>query len=393
VNTSSRSRRSAATLRSAAVILVAGAVAIGAAACSSTTAASTGSSGTTSSTAGIAAATAELAKYTGIPKFTAPGASIDISALKGKTIYSIVQSASNPFLSVTEAAEKNLAEKYGVNFVEYSTQGTTAEWIRGINQAVAAKADAILVNGLDPRLVAPQIKAAKAAGIPVVSAQFFDLSQASQIPSDLAGSRSDDFTLAAKLQADWVIKETKGKADVVVVENEEQLSTLAMIKSLKAEFAANCSGCTVKFINVPSAQWATNIQSEVQSALVADPKINYVIPIYDPMVQFVTPAITAAGLTSSVHIATFNGTPAGLTNLEDKGAVTMDIGENLDWLAYANLDELFRGMLGKKLVPDEKTALRVFTTDNVSDTGTPPAFNKGFGTSYVAGYQKLWGVN
>jgi ribose transport system substrate-binding protein len=373
--------------------IVAGLLAVGVSACATDTPASSSTKSAASSATGVAAASAELAKYTSVPTFQAPGPSIDISSLKGKTIYSVVQSASNPFLSVTEAAEKKLAESYGINFVEYSTQGTTAEWARGINEAVTAKAAAILVNGLDPRLVEPQIKAAKAAGIPVVSAQFFDLQQADQIPSYLAGSRSDNFTLAAKLQADWVIKQTDGKADAVVVENEEQLSTLAMIKELKAEFAKNCSGCSIKFINVPSSQWATNIQSQVQSALVSDPNVNYVIPIYDPMTQFVVPAITAAGKTSSVHIATFNGTPAALTMLQNGNVVTMDIGENLDWLAYANLDQLFRAMLGKPLLSDEKTALRVFTKDNVGETGTPPAFNKGFGDSYIAGYEKLWGVN
>lgn len=385
-------------MRLLAAVATVSALALGLSACTTAAATSTSTGTATSSSGassapGVAAASAELAKYTGIPTFQAPGPSIDISSLKGKTIYSVVQSASNPFLSVTEAAEKQLAESYGINFVEYSTQGTTAEWARGIQAAVTAKAAAILVNGLDPRLVAPQIAAAKAAGIPVVSAQFFDLNQASQVPADLAGSRSDNFTEAAKLEADWAIKETNGKADVVVVENEEQLSTIAMIDSIKAEFAANCPGCGLKFINVPSSQWATNIQSEVQSALVADPNVNFIIPIYDPMTQFVMPAITAAGKTSSIHIATFNGTPGALTMLQKGPTVTMDIGENLDWLAYANLDELFRAMLGKPLVADENTALRVFTSATVGDTGNPPAFNKGFGTSYIAGYQKLWGVN
>ncbi len=135
----------------------------------------------------------------------------------------------------------------------------------------------------------------------------------------------------------------------------------------------------------------TKIQSEVQSSLVSDPKINYVIPIYDPMTQFVVPAITAAGKTTSVHIATFNGTPAALTMLEQGPIVKMDIGENLEWLAYANLDEAFRAMLSKPTVANESTALRVFTAENVKDTGTPPAFNTGFGDSYVTGYAALWG--
>jgi ribose transport system substrate-binding protein len=50
-------------------------------------------------------------------------------------------------------------------------------------------------------------------------------------------------------------------------------------------------------------------------------------------------------------------------------------------------------MLGQPPLADEKTALRVFTTDNIADTGNPPAFNKGFGTAYTTGYATLWGAS
>jgi ribose transport system substrate-binding protein len=370
-------------------------VALTASACSSSSSSSstTKTAATGTQSASTAAAAAELAKYTGIPAFSAPGPSIDVSKLKGKTIYGIAQSAAIPFLSATEAAEAKIASRLGIKFVEYPTQGTPAEWIRGINQATAQRSGAILLNALDPRLVAPQVSAAKAAGIPVVSAQFYDVSQSSQVPSTLAGSRGDDFTEAAKLEADWTIKDTGGKADVVVIENTEQLSTVAMLTAMKAEFAANCPACKVKYINVPSADWATRIQPEVQSSIVSDPNINYVIPIYDPMTQFVVPAITATGKTGKIHVATFNGTPSALKMLESGDVVRMDIGENLDWLASANMDELFRGMLGVPTVANEKTALRVFTKSTVGETGNPPAYNLGFGQAYSAGYDKLWGVS
>lgn len=346
-----------------------------------------------SSEAGIAAARAQLAAFSALPAFTAPGDPIDITALKGKTIYAIAQSSSNPFVAQADASAKQIAESYGIQWVEYSTQGTTAEWARGITTAIDAKAGAILLNALDPRLVGPQVQAAKDAGIPVISAQFFDLGQSSEVPAALAGTRSDDFTQAAKLEADQAIVSTNGQADVVVVGNTEQLSTQAMFDAITAEFAQNCPACQVKFVNVPSADWATKIQSEVQSALVTDPNVNWVIPVYDPMTQFVLPAITASSKTDSVHISTFNGTPAALKMLADGPTVTMDVGENLEWLAYANLDQLFRAMLGEPTLDNEHTALRVFTTENVADTGNPPAFNTGFGDSYVSGYQKLWGVD
>jgi ribose transport system substrate-binding protein len=362
---------------------------------SGSAAASSGSSGAAASDAAGSAATgaaaAELAKYLGTPRFTAPGPSINVSSLKGETIYSIPQSDTIPFLSETESAEQALAAKLGIHWVEYPTSGTTAEWIRGIDTAIAAKANAILLNALDPRAVLPQIEAAKKAGIPVISAQFFDISQASLVPPALAGFRGDNFAEAARLEADWVIKDTAGRADVLVVENTEQLSTVAMLAAMKAEFAARCPACKVTYINVPSSDWATRIQPDVAAAVTADPSINYVIPVYDPMTQFVVPAIIAAGKQSQIHIATFNGTPAVLKMMQAGGIVRMDIGENLSWLASANLDELFRVMLKQPPLGNEKTALRVFTRQTVGQTGNPPQYDLGFGSSYATGYAKLWG--
>ena len=43
---------------------------------------------------------------------------------------------------------------------------------------------------------------------------------------------------------------------------------------------------------------------------------------------------------------------------------------------YGGMDpKAFRAMLGKPTVANEDTALRVFTSTNVKDTGTPPAFS------------------
>jgi ribose transport system substrate-binding protein len=342
--------------------------------------------------ANLAAVRAQLAKFEKVPSFTAPGSSLNLAKLKGKTIYSIPQSSSIPFLAATESAEAQIAKAAGIKFVEYTTSGSTDEWIRGIDQAVAAHASGILLNALDPRLVEPQIAAARKAGLQVVSAQFFDLSQLKQAPSTLSGIRADNFTEAAKLEADWTISDTDGKADVIVVENKEQLSTVAMVNALKSQFAQYCPSCKVTYIDVPATEWATQIQPQVQSALAADPKVNYVIPIYDPMSQFVIPAITAAGDTGKVHIATFNGTPFALKDLADHDVIKMDIGENLAWLAAANMDELFRTMLGKPAVANEHTAMRVFTSADIAATGNPPQYDLGLGSAWKRGYASLWGV-
>ena len=49
---------------------------------------------------------------------------------------------------------------------------------------------------------------------------------------------------------------------------------------------------------VNAADWASKVGPTVQSAILSDRELNYVIPIYDGMVQFVMPAIITTGTRS-----------------------------------------------------------------------------------------------
>ena len=124
----------------------------------------------------------------------------------------------------------------------------------------------------------------------------------------------------------------------------------------------------------------------------ADPNINYVIPIYDSMSTFVTPAIAISGKRDSVKVATFNGTPFVL-DLIREGTVEMDIGENLDWIAHAMLDAEMRLLCDLPTIVDSKVPLRVFTADNIDEVGNPAEASKGNGDAYQDGFRKLWMIS
>jgi len=189
-----------------------------------------------------------------------------------------------------------------------------------------------------------------------------------------------------------VIQATNGTADVLVITSNDASSTTPLMRGLRAEFRRRCPTCKVTAVDVPISEWAARIRSEVQSALVRDPKIDYVIPIYDSMTQFVVPAVRAARAAGRVRIAAFNGTPFVLKLMQDGDIVAMDVGENPSWLGWAGMDQTFRVMVGEQPVKSEHTPLRVFDDGNVGDTGRPPKFNAGYGNAYVRGYEKLWHV-
>jgi ribose transport system substrate-binding protein len=355
--------------------------------------ASASSAGRTSSSADLAYVKAQIAKYTGLPKFVPPGPKIDMSKVRGKTVFNIPDSSSNPFANNIALAEAQAAKLVGLKYIDFTNQGQPAQWVAGMYQAINRKVDLINVfGGVDPKVVSPQIKAAKKAGVRVIGTHIYDKTQQ---PFFVESNVVAPYVDAARLEADWVILDTKGKADVLVVTSNEVVPTKAIVTALKSEFAQHCgSSCKLSYFNATVADWATKIQPNVQSALLRDPNINYIIPIYDSMSQFVVPAITAANKLGKVHISTYNGTPFVLGYMQKGDVVRMDVGENLDWLGWAYIDADARVLSGQKLPLqfDEHTPLRVFTKQNVGEAGTPPKLSTGYGNAYATGYRKLWGL-
>jgi len=353
---------------------------------------------------GVAHAKAALAAAGALPVFKLKAPSFDMAKIKGKTIFNIPVSSAVPYVvSVDEAAQK-LAQSFGAKWVEYTNQGTPTQWTAGINQAIAQHASVIvLAQGMAIQLVIPALKKAAAAHIPVVVTHDFQNGQTNTAPPTGPGKNvlpyikafvNVPFWQAAQLEADYVIVQTNGKADDMIITSPDVPPSNGLTAAEVKEFKTYCPGCKVKVDDVPLSQWATKIAPDVQSAIGADPNLTWITPVYDSMSLFAQQAITSAGKIGKVHVASYNGTPAVMKLIEDGNIMSMDVGENITWLAYASLDQVGRVITGAPIIAsgNEQTPLRVFTKSNVKQSGTPPTANAGYGNAYVTGYDKLWGV-
>jgi ribose transport system substrate-binding protein len=345
----------------------------------------------------VAGARAELEKFEGIPRFEPPGPAFDAAGqLRGKTVFEIPITSEVPFITAVEEGMQQAADAVGARLVVYPNQGEPSQWAQGIRAAIAQQADVITLFAQNPALLGPQIRQAEEAGIPVVVVRTSGEEEPCQADPDgeVYGTACvpGPFEQAGRLEADWVIADSGGQANVLVLTASDARSTVPLLAGLEAEFAERCPGCRVRYVDVPIPEWANRVQSEVQSALVADPTIDYLIPIYDSMSRYAVPGLLATGAADRVKIATFNGTPFVLEMLQDADIVAMDVGENLAWLGWATMDQAFRLAAGVEPARSQHTALRVFTDANVAETGRPPGLDRGYGDDYVAGYRRLWGL-
>jgi ribose transport system substrate-binding protein len=372
-------------IRTAGLVL---ALMVEAAACGGSSNSPTSTSG--GNAAGVTYAKAQVDKYRGIPQWVAPGPAFNAKAAAGKTLFVIPVTNTVPFVQTIADGMGAISKQIGVNYVEWPNQGQPSQWVQGMNTAIDRNASSIdLLAGLNPQVVGPQIQAAKAKNTSVVVAHLYDVKQA--MDPNITAAVNIPYEQAGRLLADWVIWKTNGNADALAIRVDEVLSTVPMMAGMQDEFTKHCQGCKLDSFNVGIVDVASKIQPGVQSALVRDPKINYVIALYDSAEgPFAVAGIKAAGKQDSVKVVTFNGTASVLKTVAAKDVVEMDIGENLDWIAYAIMDQHLRLMTGQQAITDPHVPLRIFDSTNISEVGSPPQDSTGYGSAYQTEYRKLW---
>jgi ribose transport system substrate-binding protein len=354
-----------------------------------------GSTGTAGSAAGVAYAKAQVDRYLGLPQWVAPGPSFDArAASRGKTLFVIPVTNTVPFVQTISDGMQRISRNMGVDYVEWPNQGQPSQWVQGMNAAQDRRASSIdLLAGLNPQLVMPQIVSARNAGIGTVVSHLYDVHQPKA--PNLAATVDIPYEEAGRLLADWVIWKTGGRADALAIRVDEVLSTVPMMTGIQDEFSKHCGGaCKLTSFNVSVVDVATKIQPQVQSALVKDPNINYIIALYDSAeAPFAVAGVKAAGRQSQVKVVTFNGTPSVLQMVANKDVVEMDIGENLDWISYAIMDQHMRLFAGMPPTTDPHIPLRIFDSDNIAQVGSPPQDSTGYGSEYQQRYRQLWKVS
>lgn len=349
------------------------------------------------SAAATSALEAKIAKYRALPTFTAPGPKIDVTGLKGKKIF-IVPETNNVFNNVNVAQMKAIATQAGMTATVYDNQGTSSQWVQGIQTAISQKVDLIiLANAPDPRALQPQLAAAKSAHIPVVVTHFYDDSttpppSCEGCAAGVTALETAPFNTAAELLADWVILNAKGNVDALIPIVGGVIPTPGMKSAIQSEFSKYCPKCKYKFIDIPLADFASSkLATDIQASVSGDPGVNWIIDQLDSMEPSTLTAINTAGRAGKIKVVGYNGSTFAIKDVQDNKPMVMDVGESAPWIGYSTMDQSFRILLGKPMVK-ESAPVRIFDSTNASEAGNPPSLTTGYGDAYKSGFSTLWGL-
>lgn len=378
----------------AAVALLASACGGSGGSSSTPTTASSGGSATSVQANNVSQAKAEIAKYSGMPTFTAPGPAIDASKLKGKSILVVEHdTVANALVEITKGIQQ-AGQLVGITVNTYNGQGTVSTIEQGMQQGINQHVGAIVLVGVATSLIPSSIAAANAARIPVIgviTGQPDTSAPGQGFGQGLFGASGPSYETLGKLVADTAIVNSNGgpvNAGVITFDNP---IGPAVIKGIKTVFAgcSNCKIVTTQDIEPPS--WPTKVAGATSSMILANPGLNYIMPVADTIGIFATAGVSQSNATGKVSVISDDGSSPGTLGLVQKGSIyAADPGYSAPWAGWEAFDQAMRAMSamspGNPFVPIRYLDKSNLKGANLKDLSTV------YGNDYVAGYKKLWGL-
>jgi ribose transport system substrate-binding protein len=282
----------------------------------------------------------------GTPPTTGP------APAKGKNVYVI--SCGNAAIGCKTLADaaSTSAKELGWKVTDYDGQFDPAKFGAGIDQAVAAKADGIMLAGVDCPSAEQPLQRAKKAGIPIVAMSAFDC--------DTPGVGGEKlFTQAVKIKgkefygevvADWsraranyVVAKTEGKANIVMLGLDFVYSG-QWIKKGAEEIYKKCTTCKLDILDVSANQFP-KVQQLLQGELLKTPDVNVVDFLADTApVAGGGAAVRASGKNDQIKIAMGGEGYAPNADLVRRGTGEQDAGVGFpqEWAGWALTDTMNR---------------------------------------------------
>jgi len=250
--------------------------------------------------------------------------------------------------------------------------------------ALSAGANVIIASSLDYRSLQLPLKEAKKAGVPVVSIGVGgDLPN--PVPKLEPGQLSWEFAVdvdnraLGRSIADWIVKDSGGKANIIVYDDVEFESVATMHKGVMDGLKA-CSGCVAEESAFTASQISTNLGQQVTGYLRNHPEKNYIYAPYDPSAFAMVAAIREAGLGDRVRVVSILGDEENL-DLIRKGDIQVATGAyDTKYTGYALVDQIIRHLNKQPLFEphNENVPYTVLDKTNLPDKGGNYATKNGF---------------
>jgi ribose transport system substrate-binding protein len=274
-------------------------------------------------------------------------------ASPGKKVWIISAFQQVHNLAVLTEEAKAAGEKLGwqMNVCDGQNNGNGA-WAGCVRQAIAAKAEAVILESVDCAPVKQALVEARKAGVKTVALTAFDcddpnqgggqpLFDATVKYTDSVPDPASFFRQQGKLRADWIIAQTEGRAKVLHV----AFRGVALGEYLNEGFneaIAKCTGCSVVGTVDIAPPDVPLVRQKFESALVKVPQANAVAVDVDFIIAAGVQQALVSANRPDLKVAGGECSQDSLAFIGQGKGVQMCIGAPLGWIAYGAIDALNR---------------------------------------------------
>jgi ribose transport system substrate-binding protein len=344
-----------------------------------------------SAAAGLAYAKAEVAQYsnkTGVPT-AGPAIKGGIKSLKGKKVWWIPDATAIPYFAAVLQGAKAAAAAAGIKLEVCDGNSTPTAMSACIQDAINEGGAGVVGDGFDVSQVQQAVNSLEAHHIPFVQG---DLTQ--QPGNDKIAYVWNNSFLQAKLAADAVIAQTKGKGNILLIRQTDSPTTEAFVdQGGLPQLKQHCPDCKVTIIQTNFEQ-LSQLTSAVSSALEKNPNIDAIYAEFDLEGSSVLGALQS--LNKKIPVYSTTALLSGLQLIADGKGEVADAGTDPAYMGWAGVDQVMRMMLKKPVNNTVPMPVRLFDTANVKSLAlTNTAFNTGawYGaTGFQKMFEHLWGV-
>jgi ribose transport system substrate-binding protein len=317
----------------------------------------------------------------------------------GKKVWIISPGQIGESASIPTKAAQEAGEAVGWKMTLYDSKLDVANFSLGIRQAIAARADGIILHSIDCPLVKQALQEAKKAKVKILAYYSLDCDDPSVKGEPLYdgsvnfGSQFGDYAALTRAwgaaKADWVIAKTKGHAKVISFKEDELLVVKYIREGFEQELA-KCKTCEiVKTVDFTLADLGPKLQQKAQGALLQHPEANAIHVPYDSAVLLgISSALMESGRNDQIELIGGEGFPSNIQLIRDNKGQDAANAFPAKWTGYAAVDSLNSLFHGEK-PQDSGIGYKLIDREH----NLPPA-GQGYepDVDYKAAYKKAWGV-
>jgi inositol transport system substrate-binding protein len=221
------------------------------------------------------------------------------------------QNMQNEFILGIESAAKAKAKSLGATLIENDGQGQAETQIAQVENFIAQKVNAIILNPFDKEGCAPAVEKAKAAGIPivVVNAQVVNVDKANAFVG------SDDID-AGQIEMKYIAELLKGKGNIVIIHGPNGHSAEVQRTIGNKNVLKQYPGIHVLFEQ--TANWdRAQAMALMENWMQTGKPINAVVAQNDEMALGAYKAVEAANKQGQIPVIGIDAIPDALKSVKD----------------------------------------------------------------------------